>query len=85
MDLKSKAEAVLSSTFSDSFTGQKFSFFNARNEVLCPTHLMQFYRPSVASSLFYRVVLRLQRAVDVPALLGTLLSQMLPPAFVRLI
>jgi hypothetical protein len=45
---------------------------------------MQCCRPFVASSLFYRVDLLLQQAVDVPAL-GTLLSQMLPPAFVRLI
>jgi hypothetical protein len=47
------------------------------------TYVVQFYQPSVANSLFYRVVLLLRLAADAPALLGTLLLLMLPPAFVK--
>jgi hypothetical protein len=82
MDLKSKAEAVLSSTFSDSFTGIIFCVANLPL-VFVQTHLVQCYRPSVASSLFYRGAHLLQQAEDAPAPSGTFLSQMRPPAFVR--
>jgi hypothetical protein len=51
--------------------------------VVFSNYFVQFYPPSVASSLFYRVVLLLRLAADAPALLGTLLLPMQPLAFVK--
>jgi hypothetical protein len=63
MDLKSKAEAVLSSTFSDSFTGLTFTFLYC----VFFDHRVQFCQPFVGSSRFFHAALHLPQAPVVPA------------------
>ena len=85
MDLKAKAEAVLSSTFSDNFTGQEFVVPILQQLSLVLKPLVQFYRPFVESSLFCRVDHHLKQVADALELLDTLPLPMLPPTFDKLI
>ena len=80
MDLKSKAEAVLSSSFSDNFTGQVFVVCNGFTRLFFDT-LVQFYQPFVASSQFSRVAPRLRQAAGVHARWVILLLLTLLQAF----
>jgi hypothetical protein len=83
MDLKAKAEAVLSSTFSDNFTGQEFVPVKSYRLLLLLTYLEQFYPPFVESSLFCRVPRPLPQAAAALALLVTLPQPMLPLTFAK--
>ena len=83
MDLKAKAEAVLSSTFSDNFTGQEFVVPILQHLSLVLKPLAQFYQPFVESSLFCRVDHHLKQVADALELLDTLPLPMLPPTFAK--